>query len=106
MEEKEKSIEDSITKFTKMVESGLYMANPKTVGGEMVPDGVTIQRESKTIGTMTEANELFPDFPKKLAPKCEDLVIGSIILGLKLTNPFISTSQSVLIEFSPPTRKF
>ena len=33
LEEKEKFIEDTITKFTKMMESGLYMANPQLVRG-------------------------------------------------------------------------
>ena len=34
--EEEKFIEDTITKFTKMMESGLYMANPQLVGGGVV----------------------------------------------------------------------
>ena len=65
LEEKEKFIEDTITKFTKMMESGLYMANPQLVGGETVQGGVLIAKEYKTVGTMTEANELVRDFPKK-----------------------------------------
>ena len=32
LEEKEKFIEDTVTKFNKMMESGLYMANPQLVG--------------------------------------------------------------------------
>ena len=65
LEEKEKFIEDTIKKFTKMTESGLYMANPQLVGGETVQGGVPIAKEYKTVGTMTEANELVRDFPKK-----------------------------------------
>ena len=65
LEEKEKFIEDTITKFTKMMESGLYMANPQLFGSETVQSGVPIAKECKTVGTMTEANELVRDFPKK-----------------------------------------
>ena len=42
LEEKEKFIDDTITKFTKMMESGLYMANPQLIGGETVQGGVLI----------------------------------------------------------------
>ena len=65
MEEKEKFIEDTITKFTKMMVSGLYMANPQLVGGETFQGGVPIAKEYKTVGTMTEANDLVRDFQKK-----------------------------------------
>ena len=30
---------------------------------------------------MAEANELVRDFPQKLSPECENLVIGSSIIG-------------------------
>ena len=48
-----------------MMEYGLYMANPQLVGDETVQGGVPIAKEYKTVGTMTEANELVRDFPKK-----------------------------------------
>ena len=47
------------------MESGLYMANPQLVGGETVQGGVPIAKEYKTVGTMTEANELVRDFQKR-----------------------------------------
>ena len=79
---KKKFIEDTITKFTKMMESGLSMANSQLVGGDTVQGGAPIAKEYKTVGTMTEANELVRDFPKKeLSPECENLVIGSSIIG-------------------------
>ena len=65
LNEKEKFIEDTITKFTKMMESGLYMANPNVVGGKTVQGGVPIAKEFKIVVTMTEANELVRYFPKK-----------------------------------------
>ena len=45
VEDKNYSVEDTITKFTMMIESGLYMANPQLVGNEMVKGWVTIQKE-------------------------------------------------------------
>ena len=44
LEEKEKFIEDTITKFTKMMESGFYVANPQLVGGETVQGGFQLQK--------------------------------------------------------------
>ena len=88
-----------------MMDSGLYMANPQLVGGETVQGGLTIQKECKTIGNMTEANELDRDFPKKeLAPESDNLVIGSSIIGKleidklqtqsnRLRNPCVSKVQ-------------
>ena len=74
-------IEETITKFTMMMESGLYIANPQLVGCWTLQGGLTIQKECKTRGTMTEF--WIPDqiqFPKKeLAPECDNLVIGSSI---------------------------
>ena len=82
LEEKEKFIKDKITKFTNLTESGLYMANPQLIGCEAVQGGFPIAKEYKTVGTMTEANELVRDFPKKeLSPERENLVIGSSIIG-------------------------
>ena len=46
------------------MESGLYMANPQLIGGETVQSGVSIAKEHKTVGIMTEANELVRYFPK------------------------------------------
>ena len=82
LEEKEKFIEDTVTKFNKMMESGLYMANPQLVGGKMIHGEVPVAKEYKTVGTMSETNELVRDFPKKeLSPECENLVIGSSVIG-------------------------
>ena len=82
LEEKEKFIEDKITKFTKMMASGLYMANPQLVGFETVQGWIPIAKEHRTVGTMTEANELVRYFRKKeLSPECENLVIGSSKIG-------------------------
>ena len=47
LEEKEKFIDDTITKFTKMMESGFYMANPQVVGVETVQGGVLIVKNIK-----------------------------------------------------------
>ena len=91
------------------MESGLYMANHQLVGGETVQGGVPIAKEYKTVGTMTEANELVRDFPKKeLSPECEHLVIGSSIIGKLEINksiPIDSTAQFMLIMGLLPTRK-
>ena len=82
MEEKERLLEETITKLTKMMESRLYMANHHLVGFETVQGGLTIQKECKTIGIMTEANELVREIPKKeMAQECNNLVIGSSIIG-------------------------
>ena len=64
------------------MESGFYMANPQPVGGETVQGGLTTQKEYQTIGTMTEANELVRDIPKKeLASECDNFLIGWSIIG-------------------------
>ena len=82
LEEKEKFIEDTILNFTKMMASGLYMANPQLVGGGTVQGGVPMAKKYETVDTMTETNELVRDFPKKkLSPECENLVIGSSIIS-------------------------
>ena len=47
------------------MESGLYIANPQLVGCETLQGGLTIQKECKTRGTMTEENESVREFPKK-----------------------------------------
>ena len=80
LDEKKKFIE--VTKFTYIMESGLYMANHQLVGGDTVQVGVPIAKEHKTVGTMTEANELVRDLPKiELAPECENIFIGSSVIG-------------------------
>ena len=82
MEEKEKFIEDTNTKFTKMMVSGFYLANLQLVEGETVQCGVPIAKELKTVGTMTETYELIRDFPKKeLSPERKNLAISSSIIG-------------------------
>ena len=47
LEEKEKFIEDTSTKFTKMMESGLYMANPQLVGVRRFRVGFQLQKNIK-----------------------------------------------------------
>ena len=65
LHEKEKFIEETITKLKKMMDSGLCMANTKLVVGNMEQVGLTIQKEYKKISTMTETKELVQEFPKK-----------------------------------------
>ena len=48
----------------------------------MIHGEVPVAKEYKTVGTMSEANELVRDFRKKeLSPECENLVIGSSVIG-------------------------
>ena len=44
LEEKDKFLENTNTKFTKMMQSGLYMANLQLVRFEMVQGGVPIAK--------------------------------------------------------------
>ena len=67
----EKFIEETITKFNKMMEYCLYMSNPQPVRGETVQGVLKIQKECKAMGTMTHANELVRESPKiELEPEC------------------------------------
>ena len=53
LEEQEKFIEVTITKFTRMMEFGLYMANLQLVEGETAQGWIPIAKQYKAVGTMT-----------------------------------------------------
>ena len=61
------------------MENGLYMANPQLIRGETVQCGVPIAKEYKTVGTMTEANELVRDFPKKDCHQNAKIVLFAVV---------------------------
>ena len=62
-----------------MMESVLYMANPQLVGDETLQSGVPIAKEYKTVGTMTEANELVRDFPKKNCHQTSKILLLAVV---------------------------